>query len=86
MLVTIFRVCSGEKAECVQGEVVGISIDEEDALDFNALQVVQPMIERMPVEQAPDAYAKMMRNECRFRMVAVHYISPHSFHSVLLRA
>jgi hypothetical protein len=51
MLLTIFRVCSGEKAECVQGEVVGTSIDEEDALDFNALQVVRPMIERMPVEQ-----------------------------------
>jgi alcohol dehydrogenase len=57
--------------------------DEEDALDFNALQVVRPMIERMPVEQAPEEYAKMMRNESRFRMVAVHYISPHSFHSVL---
>jgi hypothetical protein len=72
MLLTIFRVCSAEKAKCVQGE------DEEDALDFSALQVVRPMIERVPVEQAPEAYAKMMRNESRLRMVAVRYISPHS--------
>jgi D-arabinose 1-dehydrogenase-like Zn-dependent alcohol dehydrogenase len=53
----------------IQGEVVGTSIDEEDTLDFRALQVVRPMIERVPLEQAAEAYAKMMRNEARFPMV-----------------
>ena len=53
----------------IQGEVVGTSIDEEDTLDFSALQNVRPMIERVPLEQAAEAYAKMMRNEARFRMV-----------------
>ena len=53
----------------IQGEVVGTSIDEEDTLDFSALQAVRPMIERVPLEQVPEAYAKMMRNEARFRMV-----------------
>jgi D-arabinose 1-dehydrogenase-like Zn-dependent alcohol dehydrogenase len=53
----------------IQGELVGTSMDEEDTLDFSALQAVRPMIERVPLEQAPEAYAKMMRNEARFRMV-----------------
>jgi D-arabinose 1-dehydrogenase-like Zn-dependent alcohol dehydrogenase len=53
----------------IQGEVVGTSIDEEDTLEFSALQVVRPMIERVSLEQAAEAYAKMMRNEARFRKV-----------------
>jgi D-arabinose 1-dehydrogenase-like Zn-dependent alcohol dehydrogenase len=53
----------------IQGEVVGTSIDEEDTLDFSALQTVRPMIERVALDQAAEAYAKMMRNEVRFRMV-----------------
>jgi D-arabinose 1-dehydrogenase-like Zn-dependent alcohol dehydrogenase len=27
------------------------------------------MVERLPLEKAPEAYARMMRNEARFRMV-----------------
>jgi D-arabinose 1-dehydrogenase-like Zn-dependent alcohol dehydrogenase len=53
----------------IQGEAVGSSIDEEDTLEFSALQSIRPMIERVPLEKAPEAYAKMMRNEARFRMV-----------------
>jgi hypothetical protein len=30
---------------------------------------IRPMIERVPLEQAAEAYGKMMRNEARFRMV-----------------
>ena len=56
-------------SKTIQGEAVGTSIDEEDTLDFSALQAVRPMIERVPLEQAAEAYAKMMRNEARFRMV-----------------
>ncbi len=53
----------------IQGEAVGTSIDEEDTLGFSALQAVRPMIERVPLAHAPEGYAKMMRNEARFRMV-----------------
>ena len=53
----------------MQGEAVGTSIDEEDTLDFSGLQAIRPIIERVPLEQAAEAYAKMMRNEARFRMV-----------------
>jgi D-arabinose 1-dehydrogenase-like Zn-dependent alcohol dehydrogenase len=50
-------------------EVAGTPIDKEDTLRFSALQGVRPMLERMPLEKAPIAYARMMRNEARFRMV-----------------
>ena len=50
-------------------EVAGTPIDKEDTLRFSALQDVRPMLERMPLEKAPAAYARMMRNEARFRMV-----------------
>ncbi len=50
-------------------EVAGTPIDKEDTLRFSALQDVRPMLERMPLERAPAAYARMMRNEARFRMV-----------------
>jgi D-arabinose 1-dehydrogenase-like Zn-dependent alcohol dehydrogenase len=56
-------------ARRVQGEIVGTPIDSEDTLKFSARQGVRPMTERMPLERAPEAYARMMRNEARFRMV-----------------
>lgn len=56
-------------SKTISGEVVGTAIDEEDTLAFSVLQGIVPMIERIPLEQAPEAYRKMMRNEARFRMV-----------------
>ena len=56
-------------SKTVSGHVVGTSIDEDDTLGFSVLQGVKPMIETVRLEDAPDAYAKMMRNEARFRMV-----------------
>lgn len=53
----------------VRGEIVGTPIDEEDTMAFSALQTIRPMIEKIPLEKAPEAYARMMRNEARFRMV-----------------
>jgi len=57
------------KARSVCGQIVGTAIDEEDTLNFSALQEVHPMIERVSLDKAPEAYARMMRNEARFRMV-----------------
>jgi D-arabinose 1-dehydrogenase-like Zn-dependent alcohol dehydrogenase len=36
---------------------------------FSALSGVRPMIETIPLALAPEAYARMMRGEARFRMV-----------------
>ncbi len=53
----------------IQGENVGAPIDAEDTLKFSALQAVRPMIETMPLEKAPEAYARMMDGKANFRMV-----------------
>ena len=56
-------------SKTIQAEVGGTAIDSEDTLDFSVLQRIRPMVERRPLEEAPAAYARMMRNEARFRMV-----------------
>jgi propanol-preferring alcohol dehydrogenase len=56
-------------ARSVEGSLTGTTIDIEDTLVFSALQNVRPMIETVPLERAPEGYARMMRNEARFRIV-----------------
>jgi D-arabinose 1-dehydrogenase-like Zn-dependent alcohol dehydrogenase len=58
---------SGDKS--IAGHASGTSGDSEDTLDFSALAGVRPMIETLPLEQAADAYERMMSGEARFRMV-----------------
>lgn len=58
----------GQSASIV-GHASGTSIESEDTLRFSALSGVRPMIETMPLERAPEAYARMMGGEARFRMV-----------------
>jgi D-arabinose 1-dehydrogenase-like Zn-dependent alcohol dehydrogenase len=53
----------------VEGTLTGTAIDEEDTLKFGVLTDIHPMIETAPLEKAAEAYARMMRNEARFRMV-----------------
>jgi D-arabinose 1-dehydrogenase-like Zn-dependent alcohol dehydrogenase len=53
----------------VVGHASGASIDSQDTLTFSALSGVRPMIETMPLARTPEAYARMMRGEPRFRMV-----------------
>jgi D-arabinose 1-dehydrogenase-like Zn-dependent alcohol dehydrogenase len=55
----------------VVGAITGSPVDNEDTLAFSALQDIRPMIEVVPLEEAPQAYAKMMENKARFRMVLV---------------
>jgi D-arabinose 1-dehydrogenase-like Zn-dependent alcohol dehydrogenase len=47
----------------------GASMDSQGTLAFSALSGVRPMIERMPLSRAPQAYAKIMKGDARFRMV-----------------
>ena len=53
----------------VHGSLTGTAIDNQDTLDFSVIQDVRPMIETMPLEKAPEAYARMMDGKARFRMV-----------------
>jgi D-arabinose 1-dehydrogenase-like Zn-dependent alcohol dehydrogenase len=53
----------------VAGHASGTSIDSEDTLRFSSLSGVRAKIETMPLEQAAEAYARMMSGDARFRMV-----------------
>ena len=53
----------------IEGSLTGSAIDIQDTLAFSVLQGIRPMIETLPLEQAAEAYARMMRNEARFRLV-----------------
>ena len=53
----------------VVGHASGTAIDSEDTLAFSVLSGIRPMIETMPLARAPEAYARMMRGDARFRMV-----------------
>ena len=53
----------------IQGHVSGTTADTEDTLRFAQLTGVRPMIETYPLEQAAEAYARMMSGKARFRAV-----------------
>ena len=55
----------------IYGSLTGTPIDGEDTLAFSVLENIRPMIETVPLEQAADAYARMMEGKARFRMVLV---------------
>ena len=55
----------------VYGVLTGTAIEQEDTLAFSVLENIRPMIETAPLEQAADAYARMMQGKARFRMVLV---------------
>ncbi len=56
-------------SKTIAGHASGIAGDSEDTLAFSVLAGVRPMIETLPLEQAADAYQRMIRGEARFRMV-----------------
>jgi D-arabinose 1-dehydrogenase-like Zn-dependent alcohol dehydrogenase len=53
----------------IVGWPAGSSIDSQDTLSFSVLTGVRSMNEVMPLEHAPDAYARMMSGAARFRVV-----------------
>ena len=55
----------------ISGSLTGTPIDSEDTLAFSVLENIRPMIETVPLEQAADAFARMMQGKARFRMVLV---------------
>ena len=55
----------------VSGWPSGSAVDSEDTMRFSALTGVRPRIEIFKLEQAEEAYAKVMENRVRFRAVLV---------------
>jgi propanol-preferring alcohol dehydrogenase len=55
----------------LEGALTGTPAASDITLRFSALSGVCAMIETVPLEQAPSAYAKMMAGKARFRMVLV---------------
>ncbi len=55
----------------IYGSLTGTPIESEDTLAFSVLENIRPLIETAPLEQADEAYARMMDGKARFRMVLV---------------
>ena len=55
--------------QTVAGWPSGTSIDSEDTLKFSAVTGVKPLIEKYPLDKAPEAYDRMMSGKARFRVV-----------------
>ena len=55
----------------IYGSLAGTAIEAEDTLAFSVLENIHPIIKTVPLEQAADAYARMMQGKTRFRMVLV---------------
>jgi propanol-preferring alcohol dehydrogenase len=53
----------------VDGALTGTPKAGDATLRFSAMSDVAAMIETMPLERAPEAYARMMSGQARFRMV-----------------
>jgi D-arabinose 1-dehydrogenase-like Zn-dependent alcohol dehydrogenase len=53
----------------IQGWASGIATDSEDTLRFAEMTGVRPMIEKFPLSQAAEAYARMLSGEVEFRAV-----------------
>jgi D-arabinose 1-dehydrogenase-like Zn-dependent alcohol dehydrogenase len=66
--ISAFALLSGKT---VAGWPSGSSIDSEEAMAFSALSGIRPRIEKFKLEQAEQAYARMMENKVRFRAVLV---------------
>jgi len=67
MQVKVADLLFGERS--IAGINTGTPVEIEDALNFSLLQDVRAMIETVPFERAPEAYARMLANKARFRMV-----------------
>jgi D-arabinose 1-dehydrogenase-like Zn-dependent alcohol dehydrogenase len=65
--VTPLQLIAGSKA--IQGWAAGTPADSTDTLHFAELSGVRPMIETYPLEQADEAYARMMSGKAQFRVV-----------------
>ncbi|MFF3908648.1 alcohol dehydrogenase [Streptomyces sp. NPDC001848] len=57
------------RGRVVRGHPSGTARDVEDTMAFSALHGIRPMIETVTLDQAGEAYQKMLSGAARFRMV-----------------
>ncbi|MGK4579391.1 alcohol dehydrogenase [Kitasatospora sp. HPMI-4] len=57
------------RARTVRGHASGTAQDIQDTMAFSVLHDIHPMIETRPLDQAAEAYQKMLSGTARFRMV-----------------
>ncbi|QHC22544.1 alcohol dehydrogenase [Streptomyces sp. GS7] len=57
------------RARVVRGHPSGTAQDVQETMEFSVLHGIRPMTESMPLEQANEAYGKMLAGAARFRMV-----------------
>ncbi len=57
------------RGRTMRGHPAGTAQDVADTMAFSILHGIRPMIETMSLEQADEAYQKMMSGAARFRMV-----------------
>ena len=57
------------RGRSVTGSSGGTGVESQDTMRFAALAGVRPMIETMPLDQAAEAYDRMMAGHARFRIV-----------------
>lgn len=69
MQISPFQLIMGKRQ--IAGWSSGTAKDSEDTLNFSALTQSLPIIETYPLEQAAEAYDRMMTNQARFRTVIV---------------
>ena len=53
----------------IEGALTGDPATGDSTLRFSVLTGVLPMIEKMPLENAPEGYARMLAGKARFRVV-----------------
>lgn len=68
LTVSAFAILSGKS---VSGWPSGSAVDSEDTMRFSALTGVRPKIEVFKLEQAEEAFTRVMENRVRFRAVLV---------------
>ncbi|MFE4420066.1 alcohol dehydrogenase [Streptomyces sp. NPDC056817] len=56
-------------ARIIRGHPSGTAQDVQDTMAFSALHGIRPMTETVPLDQAGEAYRKMLAGAARFRMV-----------------
>ena len=57
------------KRRSIQGWPSGSAQDSQETLNFCALTGIRPMIETFPLEQAANAYDRMLSGKAHFRVV-----------------
>ncbi|MEU9239695.1 alcohol dehydrogenase [Streptomyces sp. NPDC048385] len=60
-------------ARVVRGHPSGTAQEVQDTMEFSALHQIRPTIEAVPLEQAGEAYQKMLTGAARFRMVLTYH-------------